>query len=121
MADLKKYLDEDAVQIALIAGITQIVITLFINDKFASLGTVDYIITIVLFGIVLGAVAYFIGKGKLTLFKLFLIGFFGVIIYNQGIILLSLINSVPFAKDLLVGGEMGILTMIVGKLKGVNK
>lgn len=120
MADFKKYLDEDAVQIALIAGITQIVITLFINDKFASLGTIDYILTIVLFGLVLGTVAYFIGREKLTLFKLFLIGFFGVVIYNQGIIILKLINSVPFAKDLLVGVEMGILTVIIGKLKGVK-
>ena len=121
MANFAKYLDEDAVQIALIAGITQILIVLFLNDNFAAMGTVDFVLTIILFSLVLGTVAYFIGKGTLTLFKLFLIGFFGVILYNQGLVILQLINTIPFAKDLLVGVEMGILTVIVGRVKGVKR
>lgn len=121
MANFVKYLDEDAVQIALTAGIVQILIVLFLNDNFAALGTVDFILTIILFSLVLGAVAYFLGRGTLTLFKLFLIGFFGVIVYNQGLVILQIINSIPFAKDLLVGVEMGVLTLIIGRIKGIKK
>lgn len=121
MSKLNQYLNEEAVQIGLTAVLLQILIVLLLNDNFALLGTVDFIFTLLAFSFVVGMMAYLIGKGGLSMFKLFLIGFLGVIIYNQGIVILNLINQVPFTKDLLVGVEMGILTMIVGRVKGVKK
>ncbi len=121
MSKLKQYLNEEAVQIGLTAVLVQILLVLLLNDNFALLGTVDFIITILAFSFIVGMIAYLIGRDGLSMFKLFLIGFLGVIIYNQGIVILSLINQVPFTKDLLVGVEMGILTMIVGRVKGVKK
>lgn len=121
MLNLKKYLNQKPVRIALIAALIQILLILFLNNNFVALGTADFILTILLFGFVLGTVAYFIGKGTLTLFKLFLIGFFGVIVYNQGAPILNLIDPVPFTDTLSIAVTMGLLTLITGRLKGVKK
>lgn len=121
MSKLQEYIKEEAVQIALFAALVQILLVLLLNNNFAVLGTVDFIITILAFAVVLTFTAHFIAKSGVNMFTLFLIGFFGVIIYNQGIVILKLINQMPFTKDLLVGVEMGIITMLVGRVKGVRK
>lgn len=107
-------------QIALIAGLVQILLVLFLNNNIAALGTVDFILTMVSFAFVIGAVAHWMGKEKLTMFTLFLTGFLGIIIYNQGIVLLNLINNIPFSRDFLVGLEMGVLMVIVGRIRGIK-
>ena len=121
MSKLREYLNKEAVQIGLTAVLIQILLVLLLNDNFALLGTVDFIITILAFSFVVGMMAYLIGRDGLSMFKLFLIGFLGVITYNQGIVILEIINSVPFADDLLIGVEMGVLTMIVGRVRGIKK
>lgn len=118
---LKEYLNQESVKITLIAALIQISLILFLNNNFAALGTADVILTIISFSLVLGAFAYLIGKGTLTPFTLFLIGFFGVIIYNQGAQILNLIDPIPFTDSLSVAVTMGLITLITGRLKGVKK
>lgn len=120
---IKQYLKEKSVQIALTAALLQIAIVLFLTNSLSNLGTVDFLFTIILFSAVLMLLAHLIGKNNPNLFQLFIIGFFGVLLYNQGIIILKLINSVPvpLAKDLIVAVEMGVLTIIVGHFRGVKK
>lgn len=116
---LKEYLKESVVQIALIAVALKIVLVMLFSPTLSI--NLEQVLTFGLFAFVVIFVAHFIGRKKLSLFNLFLIGFFSILIYNQGIAILQLIGAVPIIMDILVGIEMGFIVMLVGYLRGIKQ
>jgi len=116
---IKQYLKETAVQIALIAIVIKLLLTMFFDPALSI--DLEQVTTFALFGIVLIFIAHFIASKKVTLLNLFLIGFVGILVYNQGIVMLQLIGAVPILQDMIVGIEMGLIIMAVGYFRGVRK
>ena len=119
MGILKEYLKESVVQIALIAVAVKILLVMLSSPTLSV--NLEQVLTFGLFAFVVIFVAHFIGRKKLSLFNLFLTGFFSILIYNQGIAIFQLIGAVPIMIDIFVGIEMGLIVMLVGYLKGVKQ
>lgn len=118
MGAFKQYLKESAVQIALIAVAVKILLGMLFSPTLSI--NLEQLLTFALFSLIVIFMAHSIGGKKITLLRLFLIGFLSILIYNQGIVMLQLIGAIPILQDMLVGIEMGLIVMLVGYLKGVR-
>ena len=116
---IKQYLKEKAVQIALVAIVIKLLLTMLFDPSLSV--DLEQVTTFALFGIILIFIAHFIASKKVTLLNLFLIGFVGILVYNQGIAMLQLIGAVPILQDMIVGIEMGLIIMAVGYFRGIRK